>query len=434
MNFSTYDEAVDFILNIPRFTTKNKPEDTKAFLERIGDVSDFIPTVHIAGTNGKGSVSSYIKAGLNMAGYSVGMFTSPHLVDIRERFVVNSEMISKAEFLNVANYISDEINEMHNMSGYSNYHPTFFEYMFFMSMVWFKSKRPDYIILETGLGGRLDATNSIKNPVVTVITEIGLDHMEYLGETKELIAFEKAGIIKPHKPVVYADRESSVSQVIEKQAGVLDAPFYGVNGQNIKILERSPERIDFSMVSRYDELAILSLNTRASYQIENACLAYEAILYINDSCNGKINLNKVREGFSHMTWPGRMEKVKDNLVVDGAHNEDGIKAFLDSVAKDNMSSRSLLYSAVSDKQIETVADHIKKSGLFDRIYLCHLDSYRASDSDRLKNAFEGTEFIYFDTVKEALHNMLKDDSSMKYAAGSLYLVAELYQVLRNHND
>lgn len=427
--FATYEEAVDFILNIPKFTTKNELGTTREFLTRIGDVTSTIPSIHVAGTNGKGSVSAFLRAGLNGAGYSVGMFTSPHLVDMRERFCIDGKMISKQEFLHVANFVYDEVMAMRETSGHREYHPTFFEYLFFMAVVWFKSKRPDFIVFETGLGGRLDATNTIASPAVCIITEIGLDHMEYLGDTVELIAGEKAGIIKPSVPVVYADRGESVSKVIKDRAEKLLSPSYGVTYQNIKILERTPERIDFSMLSRYDVSVEFSLNTRALYQVENAALAYEGILFIKDFCDVNIDLNLVRRGFGDMQWPGRMERIKDNLIVDGAHNEDGIRAFIESVSHDGFATRSLVYSAVSDKQIEKVCGIISDSHCFDKIYICHLESQRAADLGRIEASFGNVSVIRAVSVKEALNLMLTDDSEVKYVAGSLYLVGEVKALL-----
>lgn len=428
--FDTYEEAVDFIFNIPKFTSKNEPEKTKAFLRRLGDLSKTVPCIHVAGTNGKGSVSAFVKSGLNANGYKVGMFVSPHLVDVRERFTVDGRMISKTEFLNVANYIYDETVGMRTEHGFTDYHPTFFEYLFFMAVVWFNSVKPDFVVLETGLGGRLDATNSISAPKVAIITEIGLDHMEYLGNTKELIAGEKAGIIKPGVPVVFADREKSVSDVIVSTAKKLGSPYYGVSKQNIKNCERSFETIDFSMYTRYDELTDFSLNTMASYQVENAMLAYEGIAFLKETCDRKIDLNAVNKGFLNMVWPGRMERIADALIVDGAHNEDGIKAFLESVAGDGATRRSLLYSAVSDKQIETVVSYIMESKLFTKIYICHLDSYRAADKERMVSAFRGYDTVWCDTTEEAISKMMQDDSELKYVAGSLYLVGEVKALVK----
>lgn len=428
--FSTYEEAVDYIMNIPRFTSKNEPDKTKAFLNKLGDVSLRIPTIHIAGTNGKGSVCAYLRAGLNAAGLTTGCFTSPHLVDVRERFMIDDKMIDKREFLNVCNFVYDEVMDFRSLEGMTGYHPTFFEFLFFVGVVWFKQKRPDVLILETGLGGRLDATNSISGSDVTVITEIGLDHMEYLGDTKDLIAMEKAGIIKEGVPVCFVDRHESWTNVILKQAVAMNAPYEIIDASKIKNCERTDEGIDFSYVSRYDENAIFSISTKALYQIENVLLAYTAIGFLKDKLGLNIEMSDALTGFKNMIWPGRMEEVKKGLVLDGAHNEDGIDAFIKSVSLDGALSRSLLYSAVSDKQVENVANSLIKAKLFKNIYVAHLDSYRACDMDRLKECFkEALNVSFYESTKDALDAMLQDDNDMKYVVGSLYLVGEVKSIL-----
>ena len=296
-----------------------------------------------------------------------------------------------------------------------------------MAVVWFRNKRPDVIVLETGLGGRLDATNSISSPKVCVITEIGLDHCEYLGNTKEEIAFEKAGIIKPGVPVVHFSKNASFDDVIMKRARELDAPAYFVSRENIKNLETSGAGIDFSMQSLYDGFVKFSLNTRALYQAENASVSFEALRLLSEALTGGLDRQKCLEGFKSMIWPGRMEKISESLVIDGGHNEDGITAFLESVGTDGAGRRNLLYSAVSDKNVEAVAKLIKESGLFERIVLCTLSSYRAADISRMKEAFEGgPEVSLAGTVSEGLKLLTGDtDCDMHYAVGSLYLVGEI---------
>ncbi len=424
-------EVEQYLLNIPRFTSKNEPEKTKAFLAELGDFSKNISTIHIAGTNGKGSVSAFLRAGLEANGYSVGMFTSPHLVSIRERFMIGNSMISSDEFVRVFEYVRKEVDVIHDKPGFSNYHPTFFEYLFFMAAVWFMSKRPDIIVLETGLGGRLDATNSISSPVVSVITEIGLDHEEYLGNTKELIAGEKAGIIRPGVPVVHWSKNEPYDEVIYNRALELSSKAYFVSEENIKNLETFGAGIDFSMHSLYDESVKISLNTKALYQVENAAVSFETLMVLSQILKKEICASKCSQGFLNMVWPGRMERISERFVIDGAHNEDGIEAFLKSVAIDGCNRRTLLFSGVSDKNIEKVAGLIVGSGLFDKIILCSLNSYRAAAKERLLAAFnEAKEVQYFDTVKAGLKALLETDNSMLYAAGSLYLVGEIKAAIR----
>lgn len=426
----TYSEAEEYLLNIPRFTSKNEPEKTRAFLEEIGDFSTSIPTVHVAGTNGKGSVCAYLRSALSRNGLKVGMFTSPHLVSMRERFTVGSEMISEREFANVFSYIKSMVEEIRGREGFASYHPTFFEFLFFMAAVWFKEKKPDVIVLETGLGGRLDATNSIESPAVCVITEIGLDHMEYLGNTKEKIAGEKAGIIKPGKPVVHISRGESWDGVISGRAKELNCTDYVVSDKNIKNLETTGRGVEFSFQSLYDEFVKISLNTKALYQIENSALAFRTLEVLSNRIPGSLNIDKSVMGLFEMEWSGRMELLSCGVIVDGAHNEDGTKAFLSSVRALGESDNCLLYGAVSDKNIEAVASMIIKSGLFKKIFVTKLESYRSADIARLAAAFNNSgdcEVSYYNSVKDGMDALLSNDgaSGRLYAAGSLYLVGEI---------
>ena len=201
---TTYDQAVAYIMNTPKFTTKNTMEDTRAFLHALGGPDRGLSIIHVAGTNGKGSVCAYLRSVLEAAGRSVAVFTSPHLVDIRERIVIRGEMISKEAFLTAFLQIYEALDWQALEAG-GGYHPTFFEYLFFMAMLVFAEERPDYCILETGMGGRLDATNAVSHKEIAVITHISLDHVEYLGHTLGAIAGEKAGIIQRGVPGVYAD-------------------------------------------------------------------------------------------------------------------------------------------------------------------------------------------------------------------------------------
>lgn len=425
----TFEEANSYILDIPRFTTKNEPEKTKAFLNLLGDISNKIPTIHIAGTNGKGSVCAYLRAGLMGEGKKVGMFTSPHLVDIRERFLVDFKMISKDEFVDALNEVLQKLAIINKKEGFENYHPTFFEILFFMGVEWFSKENIDVLLLETGLGGRLDATNSISSPKVCVITEIGLDHMEYLGDTKELIAKEKAGIIKEGAKVVFLESDAPWSRVILDTCKSMNSDYFAVNSKIINFLESKSEGIDFSIHNRYDEITVFMLKTRALYQVENALLAYEALCYLYECIGLADKIQGIPDAFVNMKWPGRMEEILPGVIIDGAHNEDGVNAFLRSVRGDNAKTRTLLFSAVADKQIETVATLICDSHLFDNIYICHLDSYRAADTERLLNAFKQTDakITCFGTTKDAVDALMSvnERGRLKYVAGSLYLVGEV---------
>ena len=219
---ATYDQAVEYIMNIPRFTTKNTMEDTQACLHRLGDPDRKLRILHVAGTNGKGSVCAYMRSVLEAAGKRVAVFTSPHLVDVRERFVIGGEMIAQDTFLEAFLQVYNSLDWTALASG-EGYHPTFFEYLFFMAMLIFSREKPDYCILETGLGGRLDATNAVAYKEIAVITHIGLDHVEYLGHTLAAIAGEKAGIIQERVPIIFAESCPEVGAVIRMRALNLSA-------------------------------------------------------------------------------------------------------------------------------------------------------------------------------------------------------------------
>ena len=195
-----YEEAVAYIEETPKFTTKNKLEHTKECLRRLGNPQDSFRVIHVAGTNGKGSTCAFLTSILREAGYSCGLFTSPHLVVINERFQINEQNIDDASFLRAFEKVKALSEEL---VAEGNYHPTYFEMLFLMGMVIFQEAGVDYVILETGLGGRMDATTSVENPLACVITSISFDHMQYLGNTIEAIAGEKAGIIVPGVPVIY---------------------------------------------------------------------------------------------------------------------------------------------------------------------------------------------------------------------------------------
>ena len=231
--FETYGAAVDYINATPKFTTKNSMEDTARFWAQLGYPAKNSKNLHIAGTNGKGSVCAYLCSVLRKAGISCGMFTSPHLVSMRERFVINGEMVSEEDFLYAFRVVMGEVKRLA-----TSYHPTFFELLFFMAMTLFEKYGVEYVVLETGLGGRLDATNVVEEKKLCVITSIGYDHMEYLGETLAQIAGEKAGIMRAGVPVVYPERQEDVTRVMEEYAKKIGAEIVPVGKAAITGIKR----------------------------------------------------------------------------------------------------------------------------------------------------------------------------------------------------
>ena len=427
---NTYESAVSYCMAVPRFTKKNSTEATGDFFKFLGKPGTKAKIVHIAGTNGKGSVSAFLQSICIQAGIQVGMFTSPHLCDIRERIRYNDEMISKKAFLEAFIEIKRSLFAYRDrFPEKKEYHPTFFELLFFISMICFEKTNPEIIILETGLGGRLDATNIIENPQVCIITKIGYDHMEYLGDTLSKIAGEKAGIIKPQIPVVYWQEKDEVNAVIEEKAKSLSSPCISVSKDLVDLHFFQDKRIDFSYKSRYYGYVRFSVSSSAVYQTENAALAIAAaeLLFKEDM------LPQIQAGIAAMHWEGRMEEVLPHVFFDGAHNEDGIDAFLNSVELDACRGRrSLLFSVVHDKQYRKMADRIVKSGLFDVIYTAPLSSDRGVSGEELEALFKGEcKLKYYQTPEMALKDMLNDRGAddYLYVAGSLYLIGQLKEWL-----
>ncbi|MBR4734071.1 MAG: bifunctional folylpolyglutamate synthase/dihydrofolate synthase [Lachnospiraceae bacterium] len=445
----TYEEAVEYLLNIPRFTKKNSMEDTKAFLGRLGNPDRDLKILHVAGTNGKGSVCAYLRYMLEEAGYAVCSFTSPHLVDVRERFLICGEMVGKEDFLKAFLAIYDLIpweilakEDVFNEEGKlpeGFYHPTFFEYLFFMAMLLFREAKPDYCILETGLGGRLDATNSVGKKELSIITRISLDHMEYLGDTVEKIAGEKAGIIAAGTPVIYLDDEKNVSAVFDERAKKLGAKACPTSKNDYALIKFQNKNIDFSLRTRYYKDISVTLHTAALYQMENAALAVRALEELDKGRT--LRAEHVTAGLAKCFWPGRMEEIAKDVFVDGAHNEDGVRAFLESVRADGwQGERILLFSAVKDKQFEKMLGKIISSRLFTKVFLTHVDSGRATKTEvleevtarLLKESYAGEEEKRLETgtyenVLQALGDLLEKKQAHQriYIAGSLYLVGEV---------
>lgn len=433
----TIGECDALLCRIPGFTDKHTIEDTRSFLEFLGSPDRNMKIIHVAGTNGKGSVCSYISSVLTGAGYNVGLFTSPHLINVNERFAVDGKPVSQGVFVEV---FIETIKRIMEYRG-GEYFPSYFEFLFFMAMILYDVYPVDYLVLETGLGGRLDATNTVEKPVLTVITEIGFDHMQYLGETIEEIAAEKAGIIKKGVPVVFFDKRKESSDVIKKRALELDTRAIEVSGSNIENIEQKKDEagnkyIAFSYNSLYDRYADLRLSTWARYQTENAAIAVSALEILRQS-GAELSHEDIMEGLYSAKWEGRMEEMRPGVFVDGAHNQDGIEAFLDSVGGIPCEGRKLLlFGIVSDKQYGDIIHRILESRQFDAIFVTVLETQRSVSVSDLKSSFEdskeelhiiGLPIKYYSNVRDAVTDVITMRKSGDYVftAGSLYLAGQI---------
>ncbi len=442
-NITSYQQVEEYLYNVPKFTTKSTPEMTRAFYELLGCPGEKRKIVHVAGTNGKGSVCTYLSSILTAHGYQTAMFTSPHLISMRERFRIDGILMSEEEFMKYFKLIGEKVEEANNATGDvvskvlpKDYHPTFFEYLFFMAMLWFEDRNVDFIVLETGLGGRLDATNVIKEPKLCIITKIGLDHTMYLGNTLEKIAGEKAGIIKKNVPLIYYDFDSRVSEIMENYALQHGSKTYPVGKEQIKNVKIHEKYIDFCMFYEYDNYVCpaygeFRLPTVAMYQTINSTLAVRASKLL---LKEEWNLNTVQSVLSETVWEGRMEEVLPGFYVDGAHNEDGVEAFLTGLDALQEKDAVLLFGVNGDKDYEPMIKRIAECGRFGKIVVTKLAGERSALPDVIAEQFArytSSEILLTYSVKDAVEKSRNLTSGGTiYAVGSLYLVGEIKELVR----
>ncbi len=424
-------EAAEYIGTIPKFVKKNTMADTKAFYGKLSCPCLDAKVIHVAGTNGKGSVCAYLQSVLMEAGYRTGMFISPHLVDIRERIRVDHELISEEDFFEVFKQVRQARSAFR-----ADYHPSYFEYLYFMAMLYFAKEQPDFIILETGMGGRLDATNSFPSPCICIITEIGLDHTDHLGETLEEIAKEKAGIVKKGIPLVYFAKNKTVSDVLEKSAKKAETKAFSVKQREICLEKYDEKGIDFSYHCGYYKDSTFHLSGRALYQQENAALCIRALTVLCQAGTADISEKALRSGLRKARWEGRMEEILPQVWVDGAHNADGIAAFLESVGADGgREKRVLLYSSLAEKECGEMVREIKDAGLFEEIVVTRIKNDRVKEPQELAELFGEEKTTVIEDTEEAFAYCIwkRAEGRKIYITGSLYLVGQI-KAEREHDQ
>lgn len=428
-----YTEAVDYIETIPKFTVKHPPEHTRELLSRLGNPQEGIKIIHVAGTNGKGSVCAYLNAMLLAGGKKTGLFTSPHLVRINERFQINGEDVSDEQFLNAFLKVEKAAKE-YEAEGEG--HPSYFETLFLMGMLIFKEAGVEYLVMETGLGGRLDATNVVEKPLACIITSISRDHTEYLGDTLEAIAGEKAGIIKAGVPVIYDASQPGPASVIAAKAKEMGSPAWPMEPSFYEMKTQSREEITFTFAYPGGEKAELAIPYVAKYQMMNASLAFYTMHILQDVHD--IPKNVLAEGLSKIKWPCRMEMAAPGVIIDGAHNEDGIAQFVSTAgyfAKEN--EITILFTAVADKHYHEMIGEICEGIHPSHVVATQIDGSRVVPAEVLAEDFRKagcTDVCAEPEIGAAYEKALgKKGSGMLFCVGSLYLAGELKAYLAKRN-
>ena len=416
----TYEQIEEEISSIPKFSPKASLPNLSAYLEKCNHPERKLRVIHVAGTNGKGSVCAFLESILRKAGYRTALFTSPHLVCIGERFRINFEMCTEEQLTGAWKTVRELM-----LTGESEGRKplTYFEVLFLMSVLIFSEEKVDYCIMETGLGGRLDAT-VLCDPVLSVITSISLDHTEILGDTIEKIAAEKAGIIKTGVPVVAFDEENGAFPVLETEAKKKKTHIYKVRYENITILKKTENNIDFSINSSYYKCNLLSVSGIANYQIYNGALAATAAkILLPELCD-----EVIREGLYHMQWEGRMEELFPGVYVDGAHNPGAVYRICQTIGAE-AKKWSLLFAVCADKDYTSMIELL--TGLpWKKIYVTALEEERGASAASVATYFAArtdSPVQEISCAAKALETARKQkgEEECLLCLGSLYLAGEL---------
>jgi len=387
-------------------------------LSRLGNPQKSYPTIVIAGTNGKGSTAAMTASILHSAGYRVGLYTSPHLVDVRERIVVDGRKISRRDFSRTIAYVRNYVEQP----------VTYFEFLTAVAFLHFRNRKIDIAVLEVGLGGRLDATNVCK-PLVSVITNIAYDHMTYLGDSLESIAREKAGIIKQNGVCVTAAKQKNVLRVFQDVCRRRRAEMYCL-GRDVKIRKQKDGFFTYQGLNR--KLKDLTVPLRGEHQLSNAALALAVI----ERCERKgfrIEDQAICEGLARTIWEARLEILQKNplLVLDGAHNPAGIDALCRSLKKDFSYRRMIIiFGALADKDYRKMLGKI--APLASKIVLTQIKTKRAVPVNRLLESADqvGCAAMVTENVRQAIERALAmaRKGDLICATGSFYLAGEIKQL------
>lgn len=387
----SFEEALDW-LNDTRFTgIKLGLDNTSRLLEAVGNPHQFLKFIHVAGTNGKGSVCAMLDSCLRAGGHKTGLYTSPHLIDFRERIRVNGEMISRSETASGLTRLRDAVKDWEHK-------PTFFELATVLAIDHFYRSSCEVVVLETGMGGRLDSTN-IVTPLVSVITPIAMDHMAWLGDSIEKIATEKAGIIKAHVPVVSASQPPAAAHVFISKSRDCESRIEFINAP-----------LD------------LPLALAGEHQRWNAALAVSAIRASGLNCPP----DAIAKGLASVKWPARFQRVGERIIVDGAHNEHSAAALVATWREVFGDAKAaIVFGSLRDKEYGTMLHLLE--GIGAGFFFVPVRSERSEDPACLA-AFIDCKGKCFPNLPEAIHSALATNS-LVLITGSLFLAGEALEFL-----
>ena len=390
-----YRDALAWVYGRQSFGIKLGLDNTRRLLAAAGNPQSRLRFLHVAGTNGKGSTCAMMDAILRAAGHRTGLYTSPHLVDFRERIRLDGAMIPE-------DAVAEGLSLLREAAKTCDHAPTFFELVTVLAAWWLAREEAEYVVWETGMGGRLDATNAVL-PDVAVITPIGLDHQKWLGDTLAQIAGEKAGIIKSEVPVVSAPQAQEVCEVLTSTAAGVGAPITFVS----------------------EPWSGVTAGLAGAHQRWNAALACAALR----AAGVRVDADAEVQGLSSVVWPGRFQRVGEDLVVDGAHNPSAIETLVATWREVYGDVRaSLVFGAVLDKDIEALLLALRS--IADEVWLVPVNNLRGASPEELRPMAEAARFATIhDGPVEASLAAARAGGRPVLVAGSLFLAGEVLALL-----
>ncbi len=419
-----YKEALEYIHSINWTFCKPGLERTEELCKMLGNPEKSLKFVHVAGTNGKGSFSSMLSSVLKEAGYKVGLYTSPYITKFNERMAINGKPISNKELCEITEEVKEHADKMTDK-------PTEFELVTAIAFTYFAKNKCDIVVLECGLGGRLDSTNVIDTTVLSVITGISLDHTGILGDTVEKIAYEKAGIIKNNVPVLWCGENKRAGEVILKVAETKHAPVYLASHDEIIVKRASFDGTTLD----YKNFRNVEIKLLGMYQPINCSNVLEAVSVLCEH-GFYITQPHVIEGLKKAEWHARFERILDTplVIFDGAHNPEGIEASVESI-KNYFGSAKVyaLTGVMADKDYTYMASKICE--VADKIFCITPENPRALPAEKYAQVFQslGKEAYAFKTVKEATQcaiSRAKEDGKPLFCLGSLYMYGEIMKEIK----
>lgn len=427
MKITNYQECLDWLYSFPTHRLQSHNiESTRKILACLGNPQDNAKIIHIAGTNGKGSISAYLHTIMQKAGYKCGFFTSPHLQKFNERVQID-EPIEDEMLVKGFNLINDAIEK-------TDAKPSQFEIITALGYWYFDQKKVDYSVIEVGLGGMYDPTNVVDNPMVSVVVAIGFDHTEFLGNTLTSIATEKAGIIKPNCPAVSYPQEQEAEDVLVKSAKEKNAPFYNIKDADVNIKHLGLDGCVFDITYQDIDLKDVTVKLNGKHQCYNASTALVAAKVLQKR-GLHITDQNILDGLKDTVWPGRMEYIKregrPDYIIDGAHNPHGAVALCSQI-RDLVKQRPRVM-VLSIKGTKDAEHMIQEFSSCAEQIIIHQYSKEHYDPDLLIDLFKkyGKDAIMIDKTEDAIRKAeeLAGKDGIVIICGSLYIVGEVRNIM-----